>query len=254
MEVLKQKLQVQAVSRSIGKNLILENIQFDVFDGEFFSILGPSGCGKTTLLRILIGLEDVDTGEIVKDGKVITHLKSSERKMGIVFQNYALFENMTVLDNIRYALRFVPDSAKEADKIAQALLSQMGLDGHAEKKPRHLSGGQQQRVAIARTLAFNPDIILFDEPMSALDVSTRLGLRKELKKIQKEYGTTMIYVTHDQEEAFAMSDRVMVMDTARVVQVDTPENIIKAPANSYVKEFVVDNLQSKLDFLIKYVR
>lgn len=254
MEALKIKLQVQDISKSVGKILILDSIGFEVYEGEFFSILGPSGCGKTTLLRILIGLEETDTGKIVKNGKEITHLKPAERKMGIVFQNYALFENMSVLENIRYALKFVPGSPKEADKFAHELLKQMGLEDHADKKPRHLSGGQQQRVAIARTLAFNPDIILFDEPMSALDVSTRLALRKELKKIQKEYGTTMIYVTHDQEEAFAMSDRVMVMDTAKVVQVDSPEDIIQNPVNSYVKEFVVDNLQSKLDFLLKYVR
>lgn len=254
MEVLKNKLHVQDISKTIGKNIILDKVCFDVSEGEFFSILGPSGCGKTTLLRILLGLEEADSGTIVKDDTEITDFKPSQRKMGIVFQNYALFENMTVVENIRYALKFVPGLRKERDRIALDLLKQMGLEYHAEKKPRHLSGGQQQRVAIARTLAFNPDIILFDEPMSALDVSTRLGLRKELKKIQKQYGTTMIYVTHDQEEAFAMSDRIMVMDTAKVVQVDSPDNIIKHPATSYVKEFVVDNLQSKLDFLLKYVR
>lgn len=254
MEVLKNKLHVQDISKTIGKNIILDKVCFDISEGEFFSILGPSGCGKTTLLRILLGLEEADSGTIVKDRMEITDFKPSQRKMGIVFQNYALFENMTVLENIRYALKFVPGLRKERDRIALDLLKQMGLEYHAEKKPRHLSGGQQQRVAIIRTLAFNPDIILFDEPMSALDVSTRLGLRKELKKIQKQYGTTMIYVTHDQEEAFAMSDRIMVMDTAKVVQVDSPENIIKHPATSYVKEFVVDNLQSKLDFLLKYVR
>lgn len=254
MEVLKRKLQVQGISKSAAKNIILDKIQFDVSEGEFFSILGPSGCGKTTLLRILIGLETADSGVILKDGKEITHLKPSERKMGIVFQNYALFENMTVFENVRYALKFVPGSKADAGETSMKLLKQMGLEDHAGKKPRHLSGGQQQRVAIARTLAFNPDIILFDEPMSALDVSTRLGLRRELKKIQKQYGTTMIYITHDQEEAFAMSDRIMVMDTATVVQVDTPERIIQNPANTYVKEFVVDNLQSKFDFLLKYVR
>lgn len=254
MEVLKKKLQVQDISKSAAKSVILDKIQFDVSEGEFFSILGPSGCGKTTLLRILIGLENADSGVILKDGKEITHLKPSERKMGIVFQNYALFENMTVFENIRYALKFGPGSKADADEISKKLLKQMGLEDHADKKPRHLSGGQQQRVAIARTLAFNPDIILFDEPMSALDVPTRLGLRKELKKIQRQYGTTMIYITHDQEEAFAMSDRIMVMDTATVVQVDTPERIIQNPANTYVKEFVVDNLQSKFDFLLKYVR
>lgn len=254
MEILKKKLRVRNISKISGQKQILDRVEFDVYDGEFFSILGPSGCGKTTLLRILIGLETADTGSILKDDREIISLKPSERKMGIVFQNYALFENMTVLENVRYALQFDPGRKQEAEEIAKRLLVLMGLNDHMAKKPRHLSGGQQQRVAIARTLAFNPDIILFDEPMSALDVSTRLGLRNELKKLQKQFGTTMIYVTHDQEEAFAMSDRIMVMDTAKVVQVDTPENIIKEPANSYVKEFVVDNLRSKLDFLMKYVR
>lgn len=254
MEILKKKLQVENISKMVTQRKILEKIRFDVFDGEFFSILGPSGCGKTTLLRILIGLETADTGTILKDGTEITNLKPSERKIGIVFQNYALFENMSVFENIRYALKFGSDSKQEADDITIQLLKQMGLEEHGKKRPRQLSGGQQQRVAIARTLAFNPDIILFDEPMSALDISTRLGLRKELKKIQKQFGTTMIYVTHDQEEAFSMSDRIMVMDSAKVVQVDTPENIINNPVNSYVKEFVVDNLQSKLAFLLKYVR
>lgn len=206
MEVLNKELTVRDVSKSEGGTQILDKVCFDVFEGEFFSILGPSGCGKTTLLRILIGLETADTGSILKDGEEIIHRKPSERKMGIVFQNYALFENMTVLENVRYALKFMSRSKQEADETARKLLLQMDLQDHLTKKPRHLSGGQQQRVAIARTLAFKPDIILFDEPMSALDVSTRQGLGLELKNLQKQYGTTMIYVTHDQEEAFAMSD------------------------------------------------
>ena len=179
--------------------------------------------------------------------------------MGIVFQNYALFENMTVLGNVEYALKIRKENrGREArQKVREraiAVIKQMGLEEHMDKLPIMLSGGQQQRVAIARTLVIEPDIILFDEPMSALDVATRLSLRVELKRIQKEYGTTMIYITHDQEEAFAMSDRIMVMREAEVVQLDTPENIIAAPADDYVRSFVLGNLQTKIDSLIKYVR
>jgi ABC-type Fe3+/spermidine/putrescine transport system ATPase subunit len=179
--------------------------------------------------------------------------------MGIVFQNYALFENMTVLQNVEYALKIRKENRgkKARAAIRQKVLDVLGnlnLMDHIDKFPSELSGGQQQRVAIARTLVLNPDIILLDEPMAALDVATRLSLRAELKRIQREFGTTMIYITHDQEEAFAMSDRIMVTQEARVEQLDTPENIINNPANEYVREFVLDNLQTKIDSLRKFVR
>ncbi len=232
----------------------LSHLNAEVYQGEFLSVLGPSGCGKSTLLRILIGLLRPDSGQIFKDGKDITNAPPSQRQMGIVFQNYALFENMTVLGNVEYALRIRKETKGEAREKAVAMIERMKLVDHLNKRPSELSGGQQQRVAIARTLVLNPEIMLFDEPMSALDVATRLALRKELKQIQQEYGTTMIYVTHDQEEAFAMSDRIMVMREAQAVQIDTPENIVKHPADSYVKEFVVDNIQTKINSLIRYAR
>jgi ABC-type Fe3+/spermidine/putrescine transport system ATPase subunit len=194
-----------------------------------------------------------DSGQIIKNGQDITYTHPSKRGMGIVFQNYALFENMTAFENIEYALKLNPKFKVRSKDIVNELLVQMNLTEHADKKPVNLSGGQQQRVAIARTLAINPDIILFDEPMSALDVETRLVLRKELKDLQHKYKNTMIYITHDQEEAFAMSDRILVMDTAVAVQIDTPENIIKHPANDYVKHFVIDNLKTKIDSLSKYI-
>lgn len=236
----------------------LNNVSFDVQEGEFLSILGPSGCGKTTILRILIGLLKPVGGTVLKDGIDITQLSPSERKMGIVFQNYALFENMTVLENVEYALKIRKENkGKEARKVvrqrATAILNRMGLTEHANKLPTMLSGGQQQRVAIARTLVLNPEIILFDEPMSALDVATRLALREELKRIQSEFGTTMIYITHDQEEAFALSDRIMVMREAQIVQMGTPEQIVQNPADDYVREFVLHNLRLKIDSLTKYV-
>ena len=255
------KLKINNLNKSFGSKQILKDLNFQVSSGEFLSILGPSGCGKTTLLRIIIGLENLDTGGgiIQKDDVDITHLHPSKRGMGIVFQNYALFENMTVLQNVEYALlhnkelkqKYTKEQIKE---IVEKAINDVGLSEHTNKRPTALSGGQQQRVAIARTLAMNPEIILFDEPMSALDVDTRLSLRAELKHIQKKYGNTMIYITHDQEEAFAMSDKIMVMNEGVIHQLDTPENIVKNPADDFVKKFVLDNLQLKLDSLIKYVK
>ena len=252
MENQNAKIVVDGLKVVLGKKTILENVNFDVKEGEFLSILGPSGCGKTTILRCLIGLLAPTGGTIVKDGNDITKLGPSKRGMGIVFQNYALFENMSVLKNVEYALRLDKSRKAEARKIAMEMLQVVGLADHAKKKPSRLSGGQQQRVAIARTLALNPDVILFDEPMSALDVDTRMILRDELKDLQKKFGTTMIYITHDQEEAFAMSDRIMVMDNGVIHQIDTPENIIKNPANDYVRRFVVHNLQLKIDSLSRF--
>jgi ABC-type Fe3+/spermidine/putrescine transport system ATPase subunit len=251
---MKDKLEVIDLSHSFNRQEILHHVNFAVRDGEFLSILGPSGCGKTTILRILIGLLSPSGGSIIKDGKDITAAKPSERNMGIVFQNYALFQNMTILKNVEYALRFNPSLKSNARSIAENIIEQVGLTEHIYKKPYKLSGGQQQRVAIARTLALNPEIILFDEPMSALDAATRLSLRDEIKKIQKNFKSTMIYITHDQEEAFALSDRIMVMNQGNIEQLDTPENIIQHPANQYVNEFVIQNLQLKINSLIKYVR
>lgn len=246
------KLEVRNISKGYKENDVLEKVNFEVKEGEFLSILGPSGCGKTTLLRILIGLLEPDTGTILKDGVDITSVHSSKRGMGIVFQNYALFENMTVLKNVEYALKFHGVPQKEAREKAEQMLEAVGLSEHMKKKPGKLSGGQQQRVAIARTLALNPDIVLLDEPMSALDVATRLSMRSELKKIQDKFGTTMIYVTHDQEEAFALSDRIMIMEHGSISQMDTPANILNTPANEYVQTFVLDNLQAKIDSLIRF--
>lgn len=247
------KLEVQDIVKMFNKKTILNKINFIVKDGEFLSILGPSGCGKTTILRILIGLLEPTSGLVLKEGKDITKIAPAKRGMGIVFQNYALFQNMTVLENVEYALQFHPELKERKHKIAMNLLEQMGLSEHMTLKPHKLSGGQQQRVAIARTLALNPDMILFDEPMSALDVANRITLREELKRIQKQFGTTMIYITHDQEEAFAMSDRIMVMNDGKIEQLDTPENMIKKPASPYIENFVIHNLKAKLHSLQKYM-
>jgi ABC-type sugar transport system ATPase subunit len=261
------KLEVRDLVHVFGKQEVLHGISFSVADGEFLSILGPSGCGKTTILRILIGLLAPASGLIMKDGTDITQTPPSRRNMGIVFQNYALFQNMSVLGNVEYALKFHPkqwmqgaglpggsELKTRAREAALDIIEQVGLTEHIHKKPYKLSGGQQQRVAIARTLAMNPEIILFDEPMSALDAATRLLLREEIKRIQKKFRSTMIYITHDQEEAFALSDRIMVMDQGSIQQLDTPENIIGNPANRFIREFVVDNLHLKINSLVKYVK
>ena len=264
------KLSLQNITQRYAKSedvAALDHVSADVYAGEFLSILGPSGCGKTTLLRIIIGLLPPTEGRILLDGQDITHTPASARSMGIVFQNYALFENMTVLGNVVYAAYHKAKKERSAAKTrgvssrqikaevterALRMLELLGISELKDKYPAELSGGQQQRVAIARTLIHNPAIMLFDEPMSALDVATRLQLRDVIKDIQRSFGTTMIYITHDQEEAFALSDRIMVMDKARIVQIGTPEEIIRNPADRYVEEFVVGNLRKKIASLSKY--
>jgi len=248
------KLEIQNLTRVFNRQKVLNGLDFTVNDGEFLSILGPSGCGKTTILRILIGLLPPTSGRIMKDGNDISAEPPSKRSMGIVFQNYALFQNMSVLGNVEYALKFNRELKSRSREIAENIIEQVGLSEHIHKKPYKLSGGQQQRVAIARTLACNPEIILFDEPMSALDAATRLLLRDEIKHIQKQYHSTVIYITHDQEEAFALSDRIMVMDNGTIQQLDSPQEIIANPANSYIREFVIDNLRRKIDSLSRYVQ
>ena len=252
MDVLKMgmKLQINNLVKQYGGKTILDNISFDVREGEFLSVLGPSGCGKTTLLRILIGISGQTSGSILKDGVDISNLDSSKRGMGIVFQNYALFPTMTVLGNVEYALKFKPEYKRNSREIAMQVIEQVGMLEHADKKIHKLSGGQQQRVAIARTLALKPDIILFDEPLSALDAANRLAMRAEIKRIQKQVNATILYITHDQEEAFTMSDRIMVMSEGTIEQLATPREIYNAPANAYVEHFVVDHLKTKLTDLL----
>lgn len=253
MEVLKDeiKLEVKDLYKNYEGEDILKKISFEVKKGEFLSVLGPSGCGKTTLLRLLIGLEKQDGGSIIKDGIDISHLPPSQRGMGIIFQNYALFPNMTVLENVEYALKLQKDKKASARKIAEETLELLGLTEHLNKKPRQLSGGQQQRVAIARTLALKPDIILLDEAISALDVTNREIMKRELKDIQKKFQSTMIFITHEQEEAFYLADRVMIMSEGNIEQIDTPENIYRNPKNQYIKDFVIAHLEQKYESLLK---
>ena len=273
METLNnKKISVINLNKKFNGQIVLEDISFDIAEGEFVSMLGASGCGKTTLLKILIGIEKPDSGEVIKDGVDITNNLPSKRGMGLVFQNYALFPNMSVWNNVAYALKCKKEmlpvvdatgkqvviegqepqlvlrryTKQEIKAIVDDVISIVGLTDYADKKPGKMSGGQQQRVAIARTLALNPDVILFDEPMAALDADIRMSLRKEIKAIQKKYNKTMIYVTHDQEEAFSMSDRIIVMNDNKIAQFDTPNNIYKNPANEFVKKFFVNHLDEKV--------
>lgn len=239
-------LEIKDLKKIYNKKTVLNSISFEVNDGEFLSILGPSGCGKTTLLKILIGIENSTSGKILKNGKDITKMDPSKRGMGIVFQNYALFPNMTVLENVMYALNLKLKDKEKAKEESLKMIKIVNMDEHVNKYPHQLSGGQQQRVAIARTLALKPDIILFDEPMSALDADNRLTLRKELKELQKQFKTTMIYITHDQEEAFSLSDRVMVMNDGNIEQIDVPNKIYNFPKNDYVRNFVTNHLKEKV--------
>jgi iron(III) transport system ATP-binding protein len=231
-------LQIRNISKFFGKVTALEEVSLDVGVGEFLFLLGPSGCGKTTLLRIIAGLEEPSAGQVIQAGADVTHLPPSRRDFGIVFQSYALFPNLTVAQNIAYGLenRRLP-RAQVAARVAE-MLELVGLQGYEARYPAQLSGGQQQRVALARALALSPGLLLLDEPLSALDARVRARLRLELAALQRQLGVTTIMVTHDQEEALTMADRVAVMDRGRIVQVGSPREVYRAPATPFVADFV----------------
>ncbi len=230
------------VSRDYGATTAVDGVSFGVRDGEFFTLVGPSGCGKTTTLRLVGGFEQPTAGTVQLSGEEMVGVPPEERDIGIVFQNYALFPHMTVRENIAYGLNFTdpPDGQTKAERVEE-LLSLVDLDGMGERDPDQLSGGQQQRVALARALAPGPSVLLLDEPMSALDAELRERLRVELKDIQQTLGVTTLYVTHDQEEALAISDRVAVMRDGGIEQIGTPREIYHQPATRFVAEFIGDN-------------
>jgi thiamine transport system ATP-binding protein len=220
----------------------LEDLSIAVAAGEFFTLVGPSGCGKTTALRTVAGFETPDAGHVRIGGAEVTGTPPEQRGVGIVFQHYALFEHMTARENVAYGLRFAdpPGGVDRADRVDE-LLALVDMAGLGERDPSQLSGGQQQRIALARALAPGPDVLLLDEPLSALDARLRERLRVRVGEIQRELGITTIYVTHDQAEALAISDRVAVMCDGRIEQVDTPEGVYREPASRFVAEFVGDN-------------
>ncbi|MCS6827344.1 MAG: putative 2-aminoethylphosphonate ABC transporter ATP-binding protein [Caldilinea sp.] len=231
-------LQLQQIHKRFGKTVALENISLDVQAGEFLFLLGPSGCGKTTLLRIIAGLEEPTSGRIVQAGRDVTRLPASHRDFGIVFQSYALFPNLTVADNIAYGLKNQKLPKAQIAARVQELLRLVGLQGLDRRYPAQLSGGQQQRVALARALALSPGLLLLDEPLSALDARVRANLRGEITALQRRLGVTAIMVSHDQEEALTMADRIVVMDHGRIVQIGAPLEIYQHPATPFVADFV----------------
>ncbi len=216
----------------------MHDFSLRVEPGEFVTLLGPSGCGKTTVLRTLAGLEDADAGEVLLDGRPISGLAPHQRRIGLVFQNYALFPHMTVFENVAYSLRIRREPDANVRAQVPAALKAVGLEQMDARLPGQLSGGQQQRVAVARALVMQPDLLLFDEPLSNLDAKLRVQVRGELRRLQKRLGTTAIYVTHDQDEAMSLSDRIAVMQAGRVEQVGTPEEIYARPASMFVADFV----------------
>jgi putative spermidine/putrescine transport system ATP-binding protein len=224
--------------RSYGPVRALDGLSLDVAPGELVALLGPSGCGKTTALRALAGLDELDSGQVVVDGREITHVGANRRGMGMVFQAYSLFPNMAARDNVAYGLRLRRVGAWARRRRADELLELVGLGSHADHYPHQLSGGQQQRVALARALAIEPTVLLLDEPLSALDANVRSQLRDEIRRIQIEVGTTTLFVTHDQEEALAMADRVGVMRAGRLEQIAPPAELYDRPRTAFVAEFV----------------
>ena len=239
------EVRLEDLSRHYGPVVALDHLDLTLQPGELIALLGPSGCGKTTTLRLLAGLEDADTGRITVAGRDITHLSASKRDMGMVFQAYSLFPHMTVRQNVAFGLRLRRVGSAERDRRALEMLDLVGLSTQADRYPHQLSGGQQQRVALARALAIEPQVLLLDEPLSALDAKVRAQLRDEIRRIQLEVGITTLFVTHDQEEALAIADRVGVMREGRLEQLASPTEVYSRPATSFVAEFV--GLSNRLD-------
>lgn len=229
---------VVGVSKFFGKTSVLQNISFDVAEGEALVLLGASGSGKTTILRIIAGLEQPYTGKIMIHGKDVTELPARERGVGVIFQSYALFPKMTVEKNIGYGLRIRKRKRKEIKKTVGELLSLVQLEEHRNKYPSQLSGGQQQRVAIARTLAYDPEVLLFDEPFGALDAQTRTHLRREIRALLKKVNVPAVFITHDQEEALELGDRIAVINVGNIEQIGTPAEVYNNPATEYVATFL----------------
>src|SRR6202008_3216436 len=229
---------VVGLSKRFGTASVLENISFDVAEGEALVLLGASGSGKTTILRIIAGLEMPYTGKVILHGRDVTELPARERGVGVIFQSYALFPKMTVEKNIGYGLRIRKRKRKEIRETVNELLSLVQLEEHRKKYPSQLSGGQQQRVAIARTLAYNPEVLLFDEPFGALDTQTRVHLRREIRTLLKKVNVPSIFITHDQEEALELGDRVAVLNVGHIEQIGTPREVYNNPASEYVATFL----------------
>ncbi len=237
-------LKIENISKIFEKGRGVKNISFQLEKGELVSFLGPSGCGKTTLLNIIGGFVKNDSGSIYLEDKDITEYPPEKREIVTVFQNYALFPHMNVIENVKYGLKYRGYNKEEQIKLAKEYLKIVGLEGYEKNSVGELSGGQQQRVALARALVLQPKILLLDEPFSNLDAKLKIAMREEIKELQKRLGISMIFVTHDQEEALSISDRIVVMSNGEIVQIGKPEEIYYSPKNRYVAEFI-----GKINFL-----
>ena len=231
-------LQLENIKKSFGETDVLKGLNISISRGEFITLLGPSGCGKTTTLRIISGLETCDSGSVILEGEDVTFTQPNDRNVNTVFQNYALFPHMTVSANVGYSLKLKKMKKAEIDKVVEEALEIVQLPGYGKRMPSELSGGQRQRVAIARAIVNRPKVLLLDEPLGALDLQLRRQMQIELKRLQKQLGITFIYITHDQEEALNMSDRIAVMKDGLFEQIGTPSDIYDRPKTSYVASFV----------------
>ena len=239
-------LRIENLRKIFEENRGIEKIDFSIEKGELISLLGPSGCGKTTLLNIIGGFLKPDNGKIYLEDRDITDIPPEKRDISTVFQSYALFPHMNVLENIKYGLKYKKLTKKEQNELALEYLKIVGLDGYEKKSIQELSGGQQQRVALARALVLYPKVLLLDEPFSNLDAKLKISMREELKELQKNLKISMIFVTHDQEEALSISDKVVVMNNGKIEQIGTPEEIYYSPINEYVANFI-----GKSNFILK---
>src|ERR1700693_652926 len=242
-------IELSGVSKRFGGVGAVNDVTLDIAEGEFFSLLGPSGCGKTTTLRMIAGFETPDSGRIVLEGADVTAVSANRRPGNMVFQQYALFPHMSIYDNVAFGLKLKRVPGRERRERVLELLHIVGLEGYERRRPRQLSGGQQQRVALARALVNRPAALLLDEPLGALDVKLRKQMQLELKRIQHELGTTFVYVTHDQEEALAMSDRIAVMNGGQVEQIGSPREIYEHPETAFVADFI--GSLNALDFTVQ---
>jgi len=231
-------IEIRQVSKSYGNTLILEDMSLSIYDGEFLTLLGPSGCGKTTLLRMISGFEQPDAGEIYIAGRCVNQLPPQQRDVHTVFQSYALFPHLSVFENVAFALRCKKIADSEVRTRVMEALSLVQLEQFAERGIQQLSGGQQQRVAIARAIVNRPQVLLLDEPLSSLDYSLRKAMQSELKQLQKTLNMTFIFVTHDQEEALSMSDRIVILNQGKIAQIGTPRSVYETPRNRYVASFI----------------
>ena len=235
---MSSNISIRHAKKKYGDNTVIEDLSLEIREGEFFTLLGPSGCGKTTLLRMIAGFNSIEGGDFYFGDRRINDLDPAKRNIGMVFQNYAIFPHLTVRQNVEFGLKYRKLPRQETRRIADEFMKLMQIDAYADRLPDRLSGGQQQRVALARALCIEPDVLLMDEPLSNLDAKLRVEMRTVIKKIQNDINITTVYVTHDQEEAMAISDRIAVMNAGAIQHVGTPKNIYQRPANLFVSTFI----------------